>query len=212
MDGALHEPADWVALRVGEGECLPQFRPRERAVYREEPRRRDGLGYFPRRYADGPQCGDHGQDGLSLAKRLDLAGWAGDHVLGPVATVATTHRALLRCLPPELDDQLAGFRQGNHLLYLEQQPVANAVRSEPDAPDVQSVQVRKPQDGRGDLPAEPGGVSESPELLRHNEHVIGDRIDTGTQEALQVPPLQDLLSREGRRGHDDKLAWLHLKE
>jgi hypothetical protein len=39
MDGALHEPAAWVALRVGEGECLTQFRPSERAVYGAELRR-----------------------------------------------------------------------------------------------------------------------------------------------------------------------------
>jgi hypothetical protein len=42
------------SLRVGENECLPQFRPDERAVYREEPRRRDGLGYLSRGYASGP--------------------------------------------------------------------------------------------------------------------------------------------------------------
>ena len=39
------------------------------------------------------------------------------------------------------------------------------------------------------------GVGEGPEFLRHNEHVVGDRVDTGTQETLQVRPLQDPLGR-----------------
>jgi hypothetical protein len=34
IDGTLHEPAACVAVRVGESECLPQFRPGERAVNR----------------------------------------------------------------------------------------------------------------------------------------------------------------------------------
>src|SRR5262249_54488882 len=124
MDGGFHEPATRITLRVGEDECLPQFRPGERAAYREEPRRRDGLGYLRGRYATGPQRGDHGEDGLPFAERLALAGWSCDHVLSPVTAVGTTDRALLRGLPLELDGQLAGFRQRNHLLYVEQQPIA----------------------------------------------------------------------------------------
>lgn len=42
------------------------------------------------------------------------------------------------------------------------------------------------------------GSSEGTELLRHDEHVIGDRVDPGTQEPLQVCPLQDLLVRKRR--------------
>jgi len=45
----------------------------------------------------------------------------------------------------ELDGQLAGFWQRNHLLHVEQQPVADSAWSEPDAPDVQSVQFHEPQ-------------------------------------------------------------------
>ena len=97
MDGALHKPATWVALRVSEGGCLPQFGPGERAVYREEPRRRDGLGYLPGRYVSGPWRGDHGQNGLPLAERPALADGACDHGLSPVAAVGTTYRALLCC-------------------------------------------------------------------------------------------------------------------
>jgi hypothetical protein len=80
---------------------------------------------------------------LPLAERFALARRASDHILGPVAAIGHANRAFLCCLPLELDGQLAGFWQGNHLLDVEEQPVLYTVRDEPDGPDV-SAPGRKP--------------------------------------------------------------------
>jgi hypothetical protein len=87
---------------------------------------------------------------LPLAERLALVGWACDHVLGPVAAIGAAHRAFLCRLPLELDGQLAGFWQGNHLLHVKQQPIARQVPGDEDRHGpVRDVRRSQPGHGSG---------------------------------------------------------------
>lgn len=54
-------------------------------------------------------------------------------------------------------------------------------------------------------------ISERPELLRHDEHIVDDRVDTRAQETLKIRPLKDPFSSERGRGHVNQMFRRHFK-